>query len=88
MQHAGVECEVSSLFPRPWGHSTDQDREDPALGVLPLKGLERKDKIFSSDKDSDQNKSHERETGTGLGTMNRVVRHGRSEEMTFQPRSK
>ena len=65
----------SSLFSRPWGHSTEQDREDPALGVLPFKGLEKKDKIFSSDKDPEQ-KSHERETGLGLGTMNRVVRHG------------
>ena len=36
-----------------------------------------------------QNKTNPmRETGTGLGTMNRVVRHGRPEEMTFQPRSK
>lgn len=88
MQHTGMEREVSSLFSRPWGYSTEQDREDPALRVLPLKGLEKKDKIFSSDKDPEQNKSHERETGTGLGTMNRVVKHGRSEEMTFQPRSK
>ena len=81
---------MSSLCSSLWGYSTEQDRRDPALLGLPFTGLDRrnKDKIFSSDKDPEQNKSHERVAGVVQGTISRMVRQGVSEEMTFQPRCK
>lgn len=79
-----MEREVSSLlFSGPGATALNRTEKDPVSKVLPLKGLEKKTRfsvvIRTQNKTNPMREKQER----GTWHMNRVVRHGRSEEMTF-----